>query len=91
MRAYVGQIDRHGLRRFLLEDAVPADLLGHLVREWSSSATTVVRAVVADDDAEALRRELCVGDHVEACTMLVDRAVEVLAIGTPAPRSTLAP
>jgi len=89
MRAYVGEIARHGLRRFLLKDAVPADLLGHLVRGWSSSATTVVRAVVDADDA--LRRELCVGDPVEACTMLVDRAVEVLAIGTPVPRSTFAP
>jgi len=47
--------------------------------------TTVVRAVVADD-AEALRRGLRVGDLVGACTMLMDRAVEVLAVGTPVPR-----
>ena len=86
MRAYGGQIDRRGLRQFLLGDAVPADLLGHLVREWSSSSSTVVGAVVADDDAEALRRELPLGDPAETCTMLMDRSVEVLAIGTPIPR-----
>jgi hypothetical protein len=86
MRAYLGQIDRRGLRRFLLEDAVPADMLGPLVQEWSSPATTVVRAVIAEDDAEALRRELRIGDPVGACTMLMDRALEVLAIGPPAPR-----
>jgi hypothetical protein len=86
----VGQIDRHGLRQFHIEDAVPDDLLGQLVREWSSSVMTVVRAVVADDDAEALRHELRVGDPVEACTMLMDRSIEVLANGTPIPRGPLA-
>ena len=85
MRAYVGQIDRSGLRRFLPEDAVPADLLRQLVREWSSRATTVVWAVVADDDAEALRRELRAGDPADACILLLDRAVEILPLASSAP------
>jgi hypothetical protein len=52
MRSYVGCIDLYGLRRFLVEDAVPSDLLRQLVQEWSSRTTTVVWVVVAEDNAE---------------------------------------
>src|SRR4051794_26913392 len=75
MRAYLGQIDHSGLRRFLLEDWIPADSIGPLVREWSSPTTGVVRAVVADEDAEAIRYELRAGAHGEAFTLLLDRSV----------------
>jgi hypothetical protein len=85
MRAYVGQIDRFGLRRLLPEDAVPAEMLRQLVREWSSRSSTVVWAVVADDDVEALRRELRVGNSGEACGLLLDRAVEVVPLTPSAP------
>ncbi len=85
MRAYVGQIDSSGLRRFLPEDAVPGDLLRQLVREWSSAATTVFWAVIADDDAEALQRELRVGRSGDACSLLLDREVEVLPLASGAP------
>jgi hypothetical protein len=65
MRAYVGCIDRYGLRRFLLEDTVPRNVLRQLIMEWSSRTTIIVWAVVADDSAEAIRREveLIVSDH----------------------------
>jgi hypothetical protein len=86
MRAYLGQIDRTGLRRFLFEDAIAPDSIGPLDRDWSSTTKTVIRAVVSDEDAEALHRELRAGDHGEACSLLLDRAVEVLAIGESAPR-----
>ncbi len=85
MRAYLGQIDPYGLRRFLPEEAIPSDLLRQLVREWSSGATTVVWAVIADDDAEALRRELRAGRSGDACILLLDRAVEVLPLASGAP------
>ena len=78
MRAYVGQIDQHGLRRFLLEDAVPGDLMQQLVREWSSAWTTVICAVVAENDAESIRRELAADRHDAACNLPQNRAFEVL-------------
>jgi len=81
MRAYLGQIDRSGLRLFLPEDAIPPDLVGQLARGWSSSSTTAFRAVLADEDAEDLRREVWSGAHGEACAMLLGRAVEVVAFG----------
>jgi hypothetical protein len=82
MRAYLGQIDHSGLRRFLSEDAIPSEMVGQLAREWSSSSTAAVRALLADEDAEALRSELRAGDHGQACSLLLDRAVEVLTLGT---------
>lgn len=56
MKAYVGQINPVGLRRFLRDDAVPGDLLRQLARTWCSRSTTVVWALVDDDNAEAVRR-----------------------------------
>lgn len=86
MRAYLGQIDHTGLRRFLLENAIPPNSIVSLDREWSSSTTTGVRAVPADEDAEALRCELGAGGYGEACSLYMDRAVEVLAFGKHSPR-----
>jgi hypothetical protein len=45
----------------------------------------VVLAVVADDAAEALRHELRVGDPGEACSLLLNRAVEILSFAPSAP------
>ena len=78
MRSYVGCIDLYGLRRFLLEDAVPKDLLRQLVQEWSSRTTTVVWAVVAEDNAETIRRELMADCRWTACNLLLNRAAELL-------------
>jgi hypothetical protein len=80
MRAFVGCIDSHGLRRFISEDAVPSDLLRELIVEWSSRTTTVVRAVIPEDDAEAIRRELAADCHRPACNLLLNRAVEILPL-----------
>jgi hypothetical protein len=82
MRAYLGQIDHSGLRRFLPEDAIPSEMVGQLVRQWSSSSTAAVRAVLANEDAEVLRSEVRAGDHGEACSLLLNRAVEILEFGT---------
>ena len=89
MRAYIGCVDRAGLRRFLAEDAVPRDLLQQLVREWSSAATTVVWAVIAENDAEMIRRELAADRRYAACNLLLNRAVEVLSFGSVEPELTL--
>ena len=80
MRAYVGWIDPYGLRRFLPEDAFPRELLRELVEEWSSRTTTVVWAVVPEDDAEAIRRELAADRRQTACDLLLNRAVEILPL-----------
>jgi hypothetical protein len=80
MRAYVGWIDLDGLRRFLAEDAVPSDLLRDLVQERSSPTTTVVWAVVTEDDAEAIRHELAADGRWAACNLLLNRAVELLPL-----------
>lgn len=80
MRSYVGCIDLYGLRRFLVEDAVPRDLLRQLVQEWSSRTTTVVWVVVAEDNAEAIRRELMADFRWTACNLLLNRVAELLPL-----------
>jgi len=85
MRAYVGCIDPHGLRRFLPEDAVPRDLLRQLVGEWSSRTSAVVWAIVPEDDAEAIRQELVTDRRRTACDLLLDLAVELLPLACASP------
>jgi hypothetical protein len=77
MRAYLAQVCRSELRRFVPEDAVPEDLLSQLIREWSSPAMATVWAVLDDDAAEIVRAELAAGRKRDACGVLLDRAVEV--------------
>jgi hypothetical protein len=81
MKAYVAQVaEESELRQFVHEDALPADLLAQLVREWSLPAMATVWAVLDDDGAEAVREELAAGRQREACSVLLDRAVEVRSI-----------
>ena len=80
MRAYVGCIDRYGLRRFLLEDAVPRNVLRQLIMEWSSRTTTVVWAILADDSAEAIRRELVRQSCWNAANLLMNENAELLPV-----------
>jgi hypothetical protein len=80
MRAYVGAVDRQGLRWFFPEDAIPRDLLPHLVRGWSTRATTAVWVLVNDEDAEAIRADLGAGHSGPACDLLLNRAIELLPL-----------
>jgi hypothetical protein len=94
MKAFVGLVDTSGLRQFLPEDAIPRNLLRQVARDWLSSATTVIWAVVAEDDAEMIRQELAVGHCRIACEMLLNRAVELLPLGSVVPevsRAVIAP
>jgi hypothetical protein len=77
MRAYLAQVTRSELRRFVPEDLIPEDLLHRLTREWSSPATIVLGAVLDEEDVEAVREELTAGRPSEACAVLLERAVEV--------------
>jgi hypothetical protein len=80
MRAYVGLIGHSGLQRFLAEDVVPRRLLRELVREWTCPTATVVEAVVDEDDSEVIRRELAADRHDVACSLLLNRAFELVPL-----------
>jgi hypothetical protein len=58
MKAYVGQVGYAGSRRFVAEDAFPDDDVQDLVRARASATATVSRAVLDEDTAEAIPREL---------------------------------
>jgi hypothetical protein len=80
MRAYAGTVDHRGLRWFVPEDVIPRDLLRHSLREGSTRSMTAVWALVADEDAEAIRADLSAGRHRAACNLLLNRAVELLSL-----------
>src|SRR3954466_13605939 len=80
MRAYAGTVDQVGLRWFLPEDVIPMELLRHFVVAGLSRSTTAVWALVADEDAEAIREDLSAGRHGDACNLLLNRAVELLSL-----------
>ena len=70
LRTYVGRVEHTRLRRFLPEDVLPSGLLQELVLGWFSRSTTTVWAVVAENNAEAIRREVRAGCHRDACGLL---------------------
>ena len=80
MRAYAGTVDQGGLRCFLPEEVIPRELLRHDVRAGWTGATTAVWALVADEDAEAIRANLSAGRHRDACNLLLNCAVELLPL-----------
>src|SRR5262249_4045873 len=80
MRAYAGTVDQVGLRWFLPEEVLPRDLLRHTVRADLTRSTTAVWALVADEDAEAIRADLSAGHPRAACNLLLNRAVELLTL-----------
>jgi hypothetical protein len=81
MKAFVCEVDQHGLSRFLpeeyLTEPVPVD------EEWmrADRPRTLARALLADPDAEAIRAELDAGRPGEAVALLLNRAAELLALG----------
>jgi hypothetical protein len=68
------------LRWFLPEDVISRDLLRHSVVTRMSRSTTAVWALVADEDAEAIRADLSAGRHDDACNLLLNRAVKLLIL-----------
>ena len=85
MRAYAGTVDQRGLRWFLPEEVIPRDLLRHSVGAGLTRSTTAVWALVADEDAEAIRADLSAGRHRDACNLLLNRAVELLSLTSGVP------
>ena len=80
MRAYVGQVGYAGLRRFVAEDALPDVAVQDLVRGWASATATVFRAVLDEDAAEAIHRELARARPDAACGLLLNRARELVLL-----------
>jgi hypothetical protein len=80
MRAYVGHVGYSGLRRFDAEDVFPGTVLRELVREWASTTATVVQAVIPDDGAEEIRRQLMADRPHAACVALLNHAVELIPL-----------
>ena len=85
MRAFVCEVDHHGLRRLLPEDLLPAEELRRLARGSAPRPTAVVWALLDEPDAEALRAEVDAGRHHDACGLLLNRAVELLPLGAVVP------
>ena len=85
MKAYVGTVDQLGLRWFFPEDVIPRDLLPHFARGWLTRSTTAVWVLVNDEDAEAIRADLSAGDPGHARDLLLNRAIELLALASVTP------
>jgi hypothetical protein len=68
------------LRWFLPEDVIPRELLRHAVVAVLTRSTTAVWALVADEDAEAIRADLSAGRRRDAGNLLLNRAVELLSL-----------
>ena len=85
MRAYAGTVDQRGLRWFLPEEVIPRELLQHAVRAGWTHSATAVWALLADEDAEAIRADLSAGRPGEACNLLLNRAVELLPLSSGSP------
>ena len=64
---------------------MPRDILRHAVRTGWTHSTTVVWALLADEDAEAIRADLGAGRHRDAYNLLLNRAVELLPLSSGSP------
>jgi hypothetical protein len=73
------------LRWLLPEEFMPRDILRHAVRTGWTHSTTAVWALLADEDAEAIRADLSAGRPGEACNLLLNRAVELLPLSSGSP------
>jgi hypothetical protein len=87
MKAFVCEVDQHGLRQLLPEEDLPGVASGDPAWAQADRSRTVARAVLADRDAEAIRVELAAGRPGEACALLLNRAVELLAFASALPTS----
>ena len=85
MKAFICEVDHTGLRRLLPEDVLASDGLAGYARRQFERPTTVVWALLAEEDAEVLRTELTDGHHGAACGLLLSWAVELIPLGAAAP------
>ena len=82
MRAFVGTADRSGLFHIVPEDAFPPDVLSLYATERFPRPTSTVWALLHDQDAEMIRAEVGAGRYQDACALLLNRAVELVALAS---------
>ena len=87
MRAFVGEIDQDGLRRFVPEEVVRDDVRKPILGTRFPQPTTLVWTLLDDQDAEAVRAEVRAGRHHDACGLLLNRAVELISLVAARPLS----
>jgi hypothetical protein len=81
MRAFICEVDHHGLRRLLPEDLLPAEQPRRLARISSGRPPAFVWALVDDPDVEDLRSRVNARSHSDAFGLLLNRAVKILPRG----------
>lgn len=81
MRAFLCEVNHAGLRRLLPEEEAPLDVRSRPGRVWPARPTALVWALLAEPDAEDLRADVEAGRHAEACGLLLNRALELIALG----------
>jgi hypothetical protein len=81
MRAFICEVDHHGLRRLLPEEFLPAEELRRLARVSSGRTPAFVWALVEEPDVEDHRSRVNARCHGDAIGLLLNRAVEILPLG----------
>jgi hypothetical protein len=80
MRAFVCEIDHHGLRRLRPEDLLSAEEIHSLARGPSRRRLSVIWALLEEPDAEDLRAEVEAGRCRGALGLLLNRAIELIHV-----------
>jgi hypothetical protein len=88
MKAIVGELDQSGLRRLLPTGTDPNEALHRYGELRPKHPAALVWALLPnEEDAEDLRTDVAAGRHGEACTLLLNRAVELLTLSLEGPAS----
>jgi hypothetical protein len=82
MQAFIGTADRSGLFHIIPEDTIRPDVLSLYVMERFPWPTSTVWALLHDQDAEMIRAEVGAGRYQDACALLLNRAVELVALAS---------
>ena len=61
------------------------EFLGRSTRAVRTEATTVVRVLLDDRDAEVIRAKVIAGHFDDACGQLLNRAIELVTLGSIVP------
>jgi hypothetical protein len=87
MKAFLGEVDHFGLRRLVREDTVLRQLLGDSTGPNPREPRTVVRVLLNDRDAEAIRAQVVAGHFELACDELLSRGIDLNTLGSVVSRS----
>ena len=89
MKAIMAEVDCYGLRRLLPADGDPKDVLDRCAKARPARPTTFIWALLPNEaDAADVRADVAAGRHGDACGLLLNRAVELVALGSVVPETT---